>query len=63
MTVIIKQDGKQVAEVADDNAALEWILKHQGQSVSYALRWAGYSVHGPDGTEDPSWDQLRGQAT
>jgi hypothetical protein len=59
--VIVKQYGKQVAEVADDNAAFEWLLKHQGQSVSYALRHGGYSVTDENGRESADWDRLRKQ--
>jgi YD repeat-containing protein len=42
--VTITRDGKKVAEVEDSNAAFEWLLKHQGQSVHYALKHGGYCV-------------------
>jgi hypothetical protein len=44
VSVTITKDGKQVAEVEDDNAAVAWLLKHQGQSVHYALKYGGYRV-------------------
>lgn len=55
MSVIIKRDGKQVAEVADSNAAFEWLLKHQGQSVDYAIRHGGYTVTDEEGRELPEY--------
>lgn len=36
-------DGRVVARVADSEAAFQWILKHQGQSVGWALAH-GYGV-------------------
>jgi len=55
MTVIIKRDGKPVAEVEDSNAAFEWLLRHQGQSVDYAIRHGGYSVTDEQGKELPEY--------
>jgi hypothetical protein len=59
MTVIIKQDGKQVAEVEHSNAAFEWLLRHQGQSVSYAMRYGGYTVTDEQGHELPDFAEMR----
>jgi len=38
---------------ADSNAAFEYILRHQGQSVDWACRYEGWSIVtiAPDGTE------------
>ena len=44
MPVTITKDGEKVAEVEDSNAAFEWLLKHQGQSTHYALRYGGYKI-------------------
>lgn len=42
---VVTKDGKEVSPVLDNgDAAFSWILRHQGQSVEYALRWGGYSV-------------------
>lgn len=41
---IIKKDGVQIAEVADDDAAFAWLLRHQGQSVQYATTHGGYEI-------------------
>jgi hypothetical protein len=43
--VRVYKDGEPVTEVLKDgNAAFTWLLRHQGQSVDYALRHGGYSV-------------------
>ena len=47
--VRILRDGEQVATVEDANAAFTWILRHQGQSVDYALKYGGYRVLDQDG--------------
>ncbi len=57
--VIILQDGRQVAEVADSNAAFAWLLRHQGQSVDYAIRWGGYRVTDEDGNDLPEYTEMR----
>lgn len=38
---------------ADSNAAFEYILRHQGQSVDWAIHYEGWSIVtiAPDGTE------------
>lgn len=42
---VVTRDGKEVSPVLDNgDAAWTWILRHQGQSVEYALRYGGYSV-------------------
>lgn len=54
--MLIKRDGTQIAEVADSNEAFVWILKHQNNSVAYALIWDGYTVHNEDGTLCPGFE-------
>jgi hypothetical protein len=44
MPVLVKRDGQTVAEVEDSNAAFVWLLSHQPQSVSWAIRYEGYTV-------------------
>lgn len=48
--VIVKHDGEEVARVEDENAAFIWLLRHQGQSVDYALKYGGYTVESEDGS-------------
>lgn len=57
--VIITHDGETVAEVEDGNAAFRWLLRHQGQSVDYALRWGGYRVTDEAGQELPDFVDMR----
>jgi hypothetical protein len=57
--VEVRRDGERKARFetgdprADSNAAFEYILHHQGQSVSWAVRYEGWSIVeiAPDGTE------------
>lgn len=48
--VQVKRDGKVKAvfdtgdETRDRNSAFEWLLKHQPQSVDWALRYEGWSI-------------------
>jgi hypothetical protein len=53
--ITIKHDSEVVAVVANSNAAFEWLLRHQGQSVDYAVRWGGYRVLDAGGTELPGY--------
>lgn len=43
---IFKDDAliKEFNNEKDDACAFGWILRHQGQSVDYCLRWGGYKV-------------------
>lgn len=58
MAVIISRDGKPLAEVEDSNAAFEWLLKHQPQSVDWAIRYEGYRITGSDGKELEEYARL-----
>lgn len=51
LDVTVKRDGKPLAYVADGNAAFAWLHRHQGMSVDWAIRYEGYAVHGPDGSD------------
>lgn len=42
--VFITRDGKRIADVADVNAAYGWLLRHQSQSVSWAIENEGYRI-------------------
>jgi hypothetical protein len=42
--VVVCRDGKRISKVMDAGHAFGWLLNHQGQSVSYALMYGGYSV-------------------
>ncbi len=42
--MVITRDGKDVSPVVEGSAAFSWLLRHQGQSVEYALRYGGYSA-------------------
>lgn len=47
MTINIYKDGKLIktfADQQDDIKAFGWLLREQGQSVDYALRYGGYKV-------------------
>lgn len=58
--VIIKRDGKQIAEVADSNAAFAWLLKHQSMSVDWAIKYEGWTVHdGETGAELDEYSKYR----
>ena len=43
-SVEILYNGELKATVADPNEAFVWLLKHQGGSTDYALRYGGCSV-------------------
>lgn len=47
--VTITRDGKPLVTVDGPNAAFRWLLRHQPQSVDWAIRYAGYAVNGADG--------------
>ena len=49
-TLIIKRDGKTLAEVDDIYEAMRWLHRHQPSSYDHALKYEGYSVEYPDGT-------------
>lgn len=53
--VVVYQYGKRVSEVLEDsNAAFVWLLKHQGQSVEWALQNGGFSVRpAPEAASEP----------
>lgn len=57
--VKVTRDGKTVAEVETGSDAFIWLLRHQGQSVNYALRYGGYNVLDADGTELPEVAEYR----
>ena len=41
----VTRDGRQVSPMLDgENAAWTWILKHQGQSVDWAMKYEGYAI-------------------
>jgi len=42
--VIIKKDNQIKAEVNNENEAFIWLLKHQGQSVDFAIKHNGWTV-------------------
>jgi hypothetical protein len=42
--VQVLRDGEVLATLPSVDDAFVWILRHQGQSVAYALRWGGYRV-------------------
>lgn len=50
MAVEVRRDGKVRRSfdtgdpVKDQNAAFEWLLKAQGQSVDWALRYEGWEI-------------------
>ena len=47
MTIKIKQDGilkKEFNNAESDGIALGWMLRHQGNSTDYAMRYDGYTV-------------------
>ncbi len=46
-TVKIYQDNQLKKEIKGENASTDafgWMLRNQGNSVDYALRWGGYVV-------------------
>lgn len=46
-TYIIKQDGiekKKFTDQGNDQNPFGWLLRNQGQSVNYALKYGGWSV-------------------
>jgi hypothetical protein len=62
MEYIIKQNGREVTRVYDHdtdsmpNAVFFWLLRHQGQSVDYAIKHGGYTwekVKGGDSVGTP----------
>ena len=38
ITTKVTRDGEVLAELEDEDSPFVWLLKHQGQSVYYALR-------------------------
>lgn len=40
----VKHDGKPIVGPLDENGAFAFLLHHQGQSVSYALTYGGYTI-------------------
>jgi hypothetical protein len=40
----VLRDGNVLVVVETSNAAFEWLLRNQGQSVHYATTWGGYQV-------------------
>ena len=44
MAIEITRDGKVIAVVATENDAFVWLLRRQGQSVSYATTYGGYKI-------------------
>lgn len=51
MSVIIKRDGKTVANVADMIAAYGWMHRHHSYSMGHALKYEGYSLHDETGAD------------
>lgn len=44
-SVVVTRDGVRVSPVlADENEAFTWLLRYQGQSVSYATTYGGYAI-------------------
>ena len=51
--MVVQRDGVDVSPVfAQQNDAFAWILRHQGQSVDYALQYGGYRVVPADWTHE-----------
>lgn len=48
--LLIKRDGKLLAEVFGRYEAIAWLHQHQPQSYDWALRYEGYTVEREDGT-------------
>lgn len=45
MSAYVTRDGEIVSPILDnENKAFEWLLRHQGQSVSYATTHGGYAI-------------------
>lgn len=43
--VVVTLDGEPMTDVLDNaDDAFVWLIRHQGQSVSYALRYGGYKI-------------------
>jgi hypothetical protein len=40
---IIRRDGVEITR-EKDSAVLGWFLRHQSQSMHWALKWEGYSI-------------------
>jgi len=49
--VIIKKDNQIKAEVNNENEAFVWLLKHQGQSVDFAIKHNGWTVTDESGKQ------------
>jgi len=49
--VIIKKDNQIKAEVNNENEAFIWLLKHQGQSVDFAIKHNGWTVTNESGKQ------------
>ncbi len=49
---VVTQDGSQVSPaLASEDEAWAWLLRHQGQSTDYALRYGGYAISQTDAKE------------
>lgn len=44
VTFQVSQDGDLLATLNTEDEAYQWLLKHQGQSTEYALRYGGYAI-------------------
>lgn len=57
--VVVKRDGEVKQEFStgdatkDHNAAFAWLLKHQGMSTDWAIRYEGWSIE-----EVEDWREL-----
>jgi hypothetical protein len=57
-TTTIYKDGVQVAQFTgedSENKAFGWLLRNQGQSTDWALRYGGYSVEVDSDGVKASW--------
>lgn len=45
MGYTVTRDGQDVSPTfATEDEAYAWLLRHQGQSVDYAMRYGGYGI-------------------
>jgi hypothetical protein len=53
---IITRDGEQIGATLTSADAFYFLHNYQGQSVDWAIRYAGYDVVDPDGNK---WSEAR----
>lgn len=44
VTFTVSRDGQLLATFNSEDEAFHWLLKHQGQSTDYAIRYGGYAI-------------------